>query len=157
MTIVRWNPDREIRPTAGASMMAPFLDTFFRTPGWTSPWLGWNRSPFETTAWEPAVDVYETAEDVIVHAELPGMRREDIELHVENGLLTLRGQRLADNETAPEHYHRFERRYGRFTRTFALPVPVDYDKTEARYVDGVLTVRLPKAESARARRIEIPA
>lgn len=113
----------------------------------------------ETTwgAWAPTVDIFEKGECLVVKAELPGMREKDIDVNVENGILTLRGERMPDQDVKNESYHRVERHYGNFIRTFALPVSVDVSKIQASYKDGMLEVMLPKAETAKAKRIEIKA
>lgn len=110
-----------------------------------------------TGAWAPLVDIYEKEEGLVLKAELPGMREKDIDVHVENGILTLRGERTREEGVTNESYHRVERVYGSFTRTFALPTTVDVAKIRASYKDGVLELVLPKAESAKAKRIEIKA
>jgi len=156
MTIVRWNP-RETRPLD--QTMARTFDDFFNGYGsWPGLDFPWNTLRGNANvAWEPFVDIYETADEVVVHAELPGMNRDDIELTVEKGVLTLSGQRPAGNEAPADNYIRLERRYGRFTRSFTLPGLVDSDNIKAEYTDGILTVRLPKVESAKPRRIQIVA
>lgn len=105
--------------------------------------------------WAPPVDIFEDAEAIHVKAELPGMKTEDVHVHVENNLLTLRGERKLEREEKRENYHRIERSYGTFTRTFALPSSVVTDQIDAQMKDGVLTVRLPKKTEPKARRIEI--
>jgi len=111
----------------------------------------------ETTwgAWAPAVDIFEKEECLVLKAELPGMREKDIDVHVENGVLTLHGERMREEGVTNESYHRAERFCGTFTRTFALPTTVDVPKIRASYKDGVLELVLPKAEAAKAKRIEV--
>ena len=110
-----------------------------------------------TSAWLPAVDVLENKEGVRITAELPGVKPEDVKLSVENSVLTIRGERRATYEEKTDRMHRYERQYGSFERTFALPSTVDVDRVEARYDNGVLTVDLPKAEKAKPKTIEIKA
>lgn len=105
------------------------------------------------TGWKPPIDVLETADAYIVIAELPGVRREDLDIHIDDGRLTLAGSR-GERELACEQYHRIERGHGAFSRTFQLPLPVDADRINADLRDGVLTVTCPKADSP-ARRIHI--
>lgn len=105
--------------------------------------------------WTPAIDVEETTDDLIVRAELPGIRKEDVSISYEKGLLTIRGERRFENENQNRNYHRLERSYGTFTRSFVLPTSVDPDKAEASYEDGVLELVMPKREEARPRQIEI--
>jgi len=105
--------------------------------------------------WMPPVDIFEAEGQVVIKAELPEMKREDINVTFENGVLTLRGERKADLETSKENYHRMERQYGAFTRSFTLPATVDAARISAAYKDGVLTVRVPQREEAKPKTIEI--
>jgi len=106
------------------------------------------------TGWVPAVDLQETAEEYILTAELPGLTRDDIEIQLHDGRLTLSGVRR-EREVPCEQYHRVERGHGSFSRTFQLPVPVDADRVAADLRDGVLTITCPKAHDASARRIDV--
>jgi len=107
-------------------------------------------------AWVPAVDIYETdAHEVVVKAELPDMKREDINLTFENGVLTLKGERKVQQEVKKENYQRIERRHGVFSRSFTLPNTVDAGKISASYKDGVLTIRLPQREEAKPKQIAV--
>ena len=106
--------------------------------------------------WMPPVDIYEnTAREIIVKAELPGLRREDIDLTVENTTLTIRGERRRDDSIPNDRYHRVERQYGPFSRSFTLPNTIDSSRVRADYRDGVLTVTLPLREEARPRQIQV--
>jgi HSP20 family protein len=107
-------------------------------------------------SWQPPVDIYETdAREIVLRADLPGVHREDIDLTVENNTLTLRGARRRDTDIPDERYHRVERAYGPFSRSFALPDTVDANRVRAEYRDGVLTVRLAVREEARPRQIQV--
>ncbi len=106
-------------------------------------------------AWLPAVDVLEGKDKLTVHAELPGFRREDLEVSVHENNLIISGERKAEEERKDGEFHRSERFYGKFHRSIALPYSVDTTNIEARYRDGVLTVLLPKSEQAKARQIEV--
>lgn len=108
-------------------------------------------------AWLPPVDVVEEGDNLVFRAELPGVSRDDIEVKVENGVLSLRGEKRQEKETGTDAAHRVERVYGTFHRSFTLPSSVDADKVQAHYKDGVLTLVLPKAEQARPRKITITA
>ena len=108
-------------------------------------------------AWLPPVDVVEEGDNLVFRAELPGVSRDDIEVKVENGVLTLRGEKRQEKETGAEAAHRVERIYGAFHRSFTLPSSVDAEKVQAHYKDGVLTLVLPKAEQAKPRKIAITA
>jgi HSP20 family protein len=106
-------------------------------------------------AWTPAVDIYEVADALILKAELPDMRREDIEVNVENNTLTIRGERKFDEAIKQESFHRIERAYGSFARSFSLPHTVDAAKIGAEFKNGVLTVKLPVREEAKPRTINV--
>lgn len=107
--------------------------------------------------WAPVVDIRETADDIQVMAELPGITPEDVSLAVENGVLTISGEKKQEIQEGKEegNYHLFERRYGRFERSFTLPRTVTHDQIRARFHNGVLTITLPKAQEARPRRVQI--
>ena len=108
-----------------------------------------------TAAWTPAVDVFEDKDAVKIIAELPGVKPDDVKISLENQALTVRGEKRQVAEEKTERVHRYERSYGVFERTFALPGTVDADRIEASFADGLLTVTLPKVERARPRQIEI--
>ena len=110
-----------------------------------------------TAAWAPAVDVRETGDTILVDVELAGLRPEDVDVRVENGVLTVSGEKKSEIQEGTEgsSYHLVERRYGRFERSFTLPRTVDADRVEANFSHGVLTISLPKAEGAKPRRVQI--
>jgi HSP20 family protein len=139
MTLVRWNPAREL-----ASMEIDRLNNML------TDFYGTGR------AWMPAVDIFETNDRAfVVKAELPDMKREDINVTFENGVLTLSGERKAEFDDAQGTFHRSERVYGRFTRSFTLPATVDAHRINASYKDGVLTIRVPQREDAKPRQIAV--
>ncbi|SRR6266545_1087195 len=105
--------------------------------------------------WTPPVDIYEAEGQLVLKAELPDMRREDIDVSVENNTLTIRGERKLDNEIKQENFHRVERAYGNFVRTFSLPPTVESLKIAAEYKNGVLTIKLPLREEAKPRSISV--
>lgn len=106
-------------------------------------------------AWVPPVDIRETEDAIFATAELPGLSKEDIDITLENNVLTLRGERKFEKATEKETHHRVERQYGAFSRSFALSSNVSTDQVEAEFENGLLTLRLPKVEEAKARRIAI--
>ncbi len=116
-------------------------------------------SPEPTATWIPAVNVEEAADELLLTAELPGMREEDIKIDIENNILTIRGEKRETREEADEgrRFHVWERTYGSFHRSFTLPLTVEAEAIRADFVGGVLTVRLPKAPEAKSRTIEIAA
>jgi len=119
---------------------------------------GW---PFKPSAqegpWAPSVDLSETAKEVIVKAELPGMDPKDIDVSVRGDMLTLRGERKQEKEEKGENFHRVERSYGSFSRSIQLPAEVDSGKVTATYIDGVLKISLPKTKEAAVKKIEVKA
>jgi len=125
MTIVRWDP---------------FRDFGFAT----------------ADSWIPAVDIYQTGDhELVLKAELPDMSREAIDITIENGTLTLKGEKKHAGDVKEEHVHHVERRYGTFSRSFSLPETVDVAKVAADYRNGVLTIRLPLREDAKPRQIKV--
>jgi HSP20 family protein len=107
--------------------------------------------------WMPAMDVYETDDQVVVTVELPGLSAEDVDVSVEDSTLTVSGSRESSSEVEEERYHRIERRHGAFSRSVTLPPQVDTSKVDARFEDGVLTVDVPKIERAKPKKIQIKA
>lgn len=105
--------------------------------------------------WTPPVDIYEADGQLVLKAELPDMRREDIDVTVENNTLNIRGERKLDSEIKQENFHRIERAYGSFVRSFSLPASVDASQVSAEYKNGVLTVKLPFREEAKPRTVDI--
>jgi HSP20 family protein len=112
---------------------------------------------FETPlqAWAPALDVHEDKEQFTVNLELPGLKREDINVHLEDGALVISGERKAEAVSEDTEVHRRERYYGKFSRALTLPTAVAADKVKAAYKDGILTVKLPKAEEAKPKQIDV--
>ena len=141
MALVRWDPTREL-----ASMEIDRLNRMF-SDLWGE---GLGRG------WVPPVDIYETEErELVLKAELPDMKREDIHVTFENNVLTLKGERKLAEEVKRENVQRMERYYGSFTRSFTLPATVDGSKITASYKDGILTIRLPQREEARPKQITV--
>ena len=120
------------------------------------PFRGFNTA-MSTTSWNPSVDIFETDNDVVVKAELPGMDPKSIDVRLENNVLLLKGERHFEKETKEENYHRIEREYGSFSRAFSLPMAVKEDKITAEYKDGILRVVLPKKEEVKPKTIKIEA
>jgi HSP20 family protein len=143
MTLTRWSPVRGL-----ASLEVDHLNRMFEA--------ALTGAPMGADAWVPAVDVFETsAKEIVVKAELPEMKREDIKVTFENNVLTVEGERKFGADPAREQYHRLERGYGAFRRSFTLPASVDGARIQAAYQDGVLTVTLPRREETRPRQIEV--
>ena len=113
-----------------------------------------NAVPF-AEEWMPVVDVTETKDEIVVRAEVPGMTKEDISVTLQDNVLTLRGEKKQEKRELDAAFHRLERSYGSFVRSFTLPTLVQADKVKAAYKDGVLTITLPKAEEVRPKEISI--
>ena len=147
MAIVRFEPFRDLL-TIQDRMSRLFNEAFHGAPGADDDWaLG--------GSWAPAVDILEQEGNIVLKAELPGVDPKDVDIRVENNTLTLRGERRFDNEAKREDYHRVERSYGAFARSFSLPTVVDTEKIQADYKDGILKVTLPKKEEAKPKQIAI--
>jgi HSP20 family protein len=107
------------------------------------------------SAWIPVVDIAEHDDQYVVKVELPGVNKEDVKITLESNILTIRGDKKQEKETKNENYHRIERSYGSFQRSFTLPTTVKNEKIDAVYKDGILSILLPKAEEAKPKRIEV--
>jgi HSP20 family protein len=147
MAIVRWQPFRDLLATERE------FDRLFREA--FSPLFGQREGEFSTRAWAPAVDIFETENSIVLKAELPGVDPKDVEVRVEDNTLYLKGERKFEKETKEENYHRIERSYGSFARSFVLPNSMDAEKVAAEYQDGLLTLTLPKREEAKPKTIKI--
>ena len=138
MTLVRWNPAREL-----ASMEIDRLNHML------NDFYGGGRS------WMPAVDIQETETEYMLKAELPEVRKEDVKVSVENGVLRVEGERKQETEEKGKKFHRVERSYGSFLRTFTVPPDAEESKVAADFKDGILRVHLPKTEKPRPKAIEV--
>ncbi len=107
------------------------------------------------STWAPACDVFENDNEIVVKAELPEVKKEDVTVAIDNNVLTIRGERKFEQDVKKENYHRVERRYGEFTRSFTLPGFVDAAKVNAEFKDGILRVTMPKREEAKPKQIEV--
>ena len=111
--------------------------------------------PRTSRPWSPAVDILETENELVVKADLPDVERENIDVRVENQTLSIKGERRFEEDASAQGYHRSERSYGSFVRSFAVPNSVDTEKVSADYNNGVLTVKLPKKEAAKPKQIRV--
>jgi HSP20 family protein len=127
------------------------FDRFFKEA--FTPFLG--EGELSTRTWAPPVDIYETENDIVVKAELPGIEPKDVDVKVEDNTLYLKGERKFEKETKEDNYHRVERSYGAFARSFSLPNSINTDKVKAEFRDGLLTLTLPKREEAKPKTIKI--
>jgi HSP20 family protein len=146
MTFVRWNPFSEM------SLLQNQVNRLF-----DSALHGWAGDANGTTPWTPAADIYETEDELVVTLDLPGVDPKMVDIRVENNILTIRGERQFNEAQNKESFHRVERSYGAFARSFSLSTSVDADKIRAVYKNGLLNISLPKAESVKPKRIQIAA
>lgn len=145
MNIVRYDPFREIRTLQ--EEMNRLFSSFSRNL----------EDDLMSGAWTPSVDIFENKDQVVLEAELPGMKPEDVNISIENNVLTIQGERKFEKKEERDNYHRIERRYGSFTRSFTLPPTVDTDNITAEFDNGILRLTIAKREEAKPRRIEIKA
>lgn len=144
MALVRWDPAREL-DTLQSDVNRLFDSFFGRREG----------APIGSQRWVPAMDLVETDDSLVLKADLPGLDRDDIEIEVKDGVLTIAGERKSEQESKREGYHRVERSFGRFSRSLGLPRGVDPSAVQASFDRGVLEVTLPKPEESKPTRIEI--
>lgn len=144
MKLVRWDPLQELLA------MSNRLNRTVNDP-YTQ------RTEDSFGAWAPPVDILERQDHLVIRAEVPGVHKEDMDVRIENGVLTLHGERKEEKDVKEENAHLMERVYGSFTRSFSLPTTVDATKVTATYKDGVLEVTVPKVETAKPKKVEIKA
>jgi HSP20 family protein len=153
MTLIRWNPAHDLPAFPGGILSTQreinrMFDSFFREGAREDDGLA-------SCAWTPAVDLVDQDNAFVVKMEVPGVERGDVKITVENGMLTVRGEKKQQKESKEKRFHRTERTFGSFQRSFSLPGSVNTDRVEAALQDGILTVTLPKAEGARTREIDV--
>jgi len=149
MAIVRWEPFRDL--VGIQDRMNRIFDEAFRGAGRSGAEEDWALGG----NWAPPVDIYEHEGNLVLKAELPGIDPKQVDVRVENNVLTLQGERRFESEVKREHYHRVERAYGSFSRSFTLPNVVDTANIKAEFKDGLLRVTLPKREEAKPKQIQI--
>jgi HSP20 family protein len=143
-----------LEPSRWEREMDRMMEDFFgrrMRPWWPERWFRTNE--LEVTA--PAVDIFEEKEDIVVKAELPGMEKENIEVNLADHTLTIKGEKKKEEEVKEENYYRSERSYGTFLRTVELPKDVRADKVKASFKNGILEVRMPKTEEAKAKEVKV--
>lgn len=155
MAMEKWRPWalRAWRPFREIEEMERWMDEFFRR-GFPSTW--W-RVPIEEAMWQPALEMYEKPDKFVVRAELPGMKKEEIDIRVVGDTLTIGGERKTTTEVKGEEYQRCEFCYGKFSRSVTLPAAVNIDKVDATYEDGILEITLPKAKEIEPKKIQVKA
>ncbi|MFQ6069251.1 MAG: Hsp20/alpha crystallin family protein [Candidatus Aminicenantales bacterium] len=145
MAVIRWDPFRDLM-TLRERMNRLFEDVFTAR--------GEERDLI-SGSWTPSVDIYESENDLVLTAELPGIDENDIEIKIEDNTLMLSGERKFEKETKEENYHRIERAYGSFSRSFTLPHYIDHDKIKAEHENGVLKITMPKKPELKPRKVKI--
>jgi HSP20 family protein len=148
MALARWTPYRDVMSVRD-EMNRVFNEVFSRSSNDDSTWY--------SGAWSPPVDIYETDDALVMKAELPGFSKDDINIELKDHTLVIKGERKREDEVQEGSYHRTERVYGAFQRSFMLPTTVDQEKVKAAYKDGVLELRLPKVQAAQPKRIAVNA
>jgi len=152
MNLIRYEPTSLNFPIfREMEEMSDRLNRLFGT--WTRPNGG--KEPLTVVDWTPSVDIQETETEYLVKAELPEIKKEDVKVTVENGILTLQGERKHEKEEKNRKFHRVERSYGTFLRTFTVPSDADETKVAADFKEGILRVHLPKTEKPRPKAIEV--
>src|SRR5438045_9672768 len=149
-TLTRWEPLREMEDFHNRLSN---LSTHFGRP--LRRTNGHGREDITLADWMPLADITEDEKEYLIKAELPEMKREDVKVIVENGVLTMSGERKFEKEEKKRKFHRVERGYGTFMRSFALPDDADFNKVNAEFKSGVLTVHVPKSEQAKPKQIEV--
>jgi HSP20 family protein len=148
MALVKWDPFRELEE------MSDRLNRMFARPAaWHAQ--GQGKEVMTVADWTPTVDISETESEYLIKAELPEVKKEEVKVTVEDGVLTIVGERKQEKESNGKKFHRIERSYGRFVRSFTLPDSVDEANVKAEYTDGVLNLHLPKSEKAKPKQIEV--
>jgi HSP20 family protein len=145
MTLVRWDPFRELEE------MSERLNRVFTRPAMRTN----GKEQLTVADWVPTVDISESEGEYVIKAELPEVKKEDVKVTVENGVLTIQGERRQEKEEKGTKFHRVERSYGSFLRSFTLPESVDEAGVKAEYKDGVLNLRLPKSEKVKPKAIDV--
>ena len=145
MNLTTWDPFRELE------VMSNRLNRLMGRTELPTP----QNDSLALADWSPSVDIVETAEDFQVKVELPEVKKEDVKVHISDGLLRIEGERKFDKEDKTKKYHRVERFHGTFMRSFAVPEGVEGEKVRADFKDGLLTVRLPKSPKALPRPVEV--
>jgi HSP20 family protein len=146
MTLTKWDPFRDL--VTLQDRMNRLFDESVRN-------VRTGDEALSSGIWSPAVDIYETENEVVLKAELPEVNQKEIDIQVENNTLTLRGERKFDREAKQENFHRVERAYGTFSRSFTLPGTIDQERIKADYRDGILKISLPKREESKPKQIKV--
>lgn len=144
MKITKWDPFQELEDV---------FSRYGKSLSW--PGKGIHQEVMATGDWSPRVDIAETEKEFMIKAEVPDIKKEDIKIAIDNGILTIRGERKQEKEDKDKKFHRIERSYGSFLRSFTLPENVDEKKVEATFKDGMLTLEIPKTAESKQKSIEV--
>jgi HSP20 family protein len=155
MNGTRWNPWANLGSRDAFRELEDVADRLSRALGRSLRPRNEGEEAMTSAEWVPAVDVLETDSDYVIRAELPGIKKEDVKISVENGVLTIQGERKQETQEKGYKFHRVERAYGVFTRSFTVPDSVEESKVKAEFKDGLLSVHLPKSEKVRPKQIEV--
>ncbi len=150
MAMQKYQPLSMARPRPFYRDMERFMDEFLRD--WP---MMWQRVPGEGMGWAPSIELYDKGDKLVVRAEIPGIKKDDIDISVSGDMLTVSGERKSQSEVKEEDYYRSELSYGKFARSIQLPASVDSDHIEATYDNGILEVSMAKTEEAKPKKIEI--
>jgi HSP20 family protein len=153
MRRTQWSPFEDLRSTQDERTQHQIDSLFAHALGLHGQWQ--RAAGAATLAWAPALDIAERKDAYLVTVELPGVKLDDLEITLEDGLLTIQGERQFTSESSEQQFHRVERRYGAFRRSITLPAHVVADEVEALIEDGVLRILVPKAEQAKPKRIQV--
>lgn len=146
MNLIKWNPFSELEDISGR------LNQIF---GRSAASATAGHEVMKVADWAPSVDISETDQAFLIKAEIPGVKKEDVKVTVDNGILTIQGERKMEKEEKGKTFHRIERSYGSFVRGFRVPAGVDDSKAKAEFKDGMINVTLPKSEKAKTKSVEI--
>ncbi len=146
MNLVKWNPRREMETFQNR------FGNFFHEPFFVKSWLN---DEAGMGRWEPAVDIYDDKDKIVIKAELPGVDKKDIKVNLKKHVLTLKGERSYENEEKEDNYYHKERAFGKFQRAFRLPVNLNPEKISADFKDGVLKIEIPKPEEEEPKKITV--
>lgn len=145
MAIIRWDPFRDLITIR--EKMNPLFEEAVISRG--------EEKDLVSSSWTPTVDIFETENELVLSAEVPGINEKDIEIKIEDNTLTLRGERKFEKETKEENYHRIERAYGSFFRSFSLPLYINQDNIKAEHLNGILKIIMPKKPELKPRKVKI--
>jgi HSP20 family protein len=145
MNIIRWTPFRDL--VTAREKMNCFFEEDFTSRG--------EEKDMAASTWTPSVDIYENENELVLSAETPGIEDKDIEIKIENNTLSIEGERKIEKETKEENYHRIERSYGSFYRSFTLPTNVNQDNIKAEYDNGILRISMPKKPELKPKKVKV--